>query len=134
VGYKLIKEVIPVIYRQKMTIKRITKHHDCLRFLAKTNPKLRRCVIKAADKDLIYCICECIQNVLRANVPIPPNTIKQLKPYKGTMESIVNKRTNIGHKKRLIAQNGGFLPILLAPLLGVIGSLVGDTLARNVYT
>jgi hypothetical protein len=115
-----------------MAIKRITKHHDCLKFLAKTNPKLRRSVVNAADKDLIYCICECIQNVLAANVPVPFNTIKQLKPYKGTMESIVNKRTNIQHKKRLISQKGGFLPILLAPLLGVIGSLIGDTLARNV--
>ena len=115
-----------------MTIKRLAKHHNCLKFLAKSNPNLRKSVIYGANNDLVYCICECIQNVLKANVPIPYKTIKELKPYRNTLEKIINKRTSVQKKKKLLNQNGGFLPILLAPLLGIVGSLVGDVISKNV--
>ena len=114
-----------------MTIKRVAKHRDCLKFLTNADTKLRKAIIDACDKDLVYCICECIQNVLKANVPVPLKTVERLKPYKNTMFKVVNKRINVRQKKKLLNQNGGFLPILLAPLLGIIGTLVGDVIAKN---
>jgi hypothetical protein len=115
-----------------MTCKRIKRHFHCLSLLASANPSLRKAIIKACDKDFICCICECIKNVTEANVPIPHDSLKQLKRHRRILDKIVDKRTHLPVKKRLIVQHGGFLSILLPPLLGVIGSLVGETISKHV--
>jgi len=93
---------------------------------------MRKAIIKSCDKDLVCCICECIKNVTEANVPIPYEALKQLKRHRHVFDRIVDKRTDLQKKKRLIVQNGGgFLSILLPPLLGVIGSLVGETVNKH---
>ena len=111
---------------------RLKQNFDSLKFLARAKPQLRNAIIGACDNSLVCCICECIKNVVEANVPVPHSTLCKLKPYRQVLDKIVNKRNNFLKKKRLIVQNGGFLPLLLPALIGVIGSLVGETVAKNV--
>jgi len=111
---------------------RLKQNFSTLKFLSKTNKQLRSAIICACDHQLLACICECIKNVMDGNVPLPLDTLKRLKPYRHTMEAVVHKRRAASEKKRQIVQNGGFLPILLPALIGVIGSLVGETIASNV--
>jgi len=111
----------------------IRNNIDALRLLAKSKrPKQCKAIIEAADKDLIRCLCECIQNVMVGNVPIPQSKRTRLKRHRNILRNIVDKRTRYLKKKKLLSQTGGFLPLLLAPIIGLAGSLIGDAISGAI--
>lgn len=98
---------------------RLKKHAHTLAFLSKTQPKTAHSIIKTADKDLIKCLCECAHNILKGNVHLSSIQKTKLKRHKQRLRALENKQTKI-KKKRTILQSGGFLPAILAPLIGTI--------------
>ena len=104
---------------------RIKKKAHVLTALAKSDPRVRQAILLGFDKELIKCISECALNILKGNVPLKPNEKKALGKYKNKLRQIVDKKTSL-KKKHSIIQKGGFLPLLLAPLLSsVIAPLAG---------
>ncbi len=85
-----------------------------------------------ADKDLVRCLCECIQNVAVGNVKIGKSRRLKLKKHRATLRSIINRKTPLGRKRKLLSQTGGFLPLLLAPIIGIAGSLIGDAISGAI--
>lgn len=103
--------------------KRVVKHCAALKKLKKCDSKQRRSLLKQGGKSLQLCLRECAANILKGKVPLTPQQKKKLRRYKAKLRKI--SKTSTSQKDRLkIEQKGGFLPALLAPVVGaILGSI-----------
>ena len=107
-----------------MAPKQLKRFAQELRFLAKSQPKERTIFLRDADDELITCLCECAKNILNGNVPISNSRKRKLARYKTHLRSIADK--NIPHvkRKRILTQQGGFISVLLKPIIQALGGLL----------
>jgi len=91
----------------------------------------RKKLISTATKDNIDSISEIALNTLKGNVPIQLNSLKKLKRHANSVRKISRKGVSVKERKRVLQQEGGFLPLILAPFLSAAGTLVGRALAKN---
>ena len=110
---------------------RVKKQAPVLLALTKGDPSVRKAILRGADKELLRCISECALNILNGNVPLKPAERKALKKHKNKLRRIVDKKTSL-KKKQKIVQSGGFLPLLLGPLLSVIAPLAGKAIVHAI--
>ena len=102
---------------------RLEKHIDYLKVLNKTNPKTRSAILQNADKELLLCICECVENILNGNVRLTPKQQNELKKYAKALRQLRDKGTKLQKKKKLLVQKGGFLAaLLLTPIIAGLAS------------
>lgn len=100
------------------------KHAKVLQVLSDAKPALRTAILQAADSSLVNSICECCYNVLKGNVPLSTPQKTRLSRYKKVIRNLSAKGHSTKQKKQILVQHGGFLPALLAPLIGgVLSSL-----------
>lgn len=93
----------------------------------KTNPKIRKAIIKYGDKELINTISEIALNVLNGNGKINNKSKQKLSYYKKQIRCIACSKRSVQSKRKILLQKGGFLPILIGSILsGVIGSLLNN--------
>ena len=105
--------------------RRVKGNYDILKVLAKCKPHMRRAIIKAADKNLLEAITECFLNICKDTIKISPKTYKKLASYSNHIEIVADKSKPLAKRKRVILQKGdGFLPLLLAPVLEQLASLL----------
>jgi hypothetical protein len=101
------------------------KHASTLQLLQKGSPRFRKEVIKLADKDLLYALCDCALNVLNGTIKLSETQKKTLKRHCKGLRCLIDKRTPLSKKKKVL-QTGGFLPALLAPIAAsILGPLLG---------
>jgi len=95
--------------------------------LASPDPKLRESTIQRSDDELINVVSECIRNHLANKLKFTAQERRRLRKFKHLCRKIHSKKVSIRKKRMLLLQNqtGGFLPALLAPILGIVGSLIG---------
>lgn len=94
---------------------------DLLRAIANMTPSRRKSFFKTADKELVQSICECALNTLKGNVPLKSCQKKTLSRYKRVLRKLVLPKGCWKAKRRILIQHGaGFLPALIAPILGSI--------------
>jgi len=113
-----------------MSSKRMVKHYQLLKLLSKAKEEQRKALIENTDKELIFCICECIQNLLAGNVPCSHARRRTLKKSADVLREIIRCKTPLKTKRQLLIQQGGFLPALLAPIVGIVGGLIGDLIGN----
>ena len=107
-------------YISTMT-KKVVSQLPTLKKLKSCSVKNRKALLNKGGKPLQLCLRECAINILKGNVPLSQSQFNSLKKYKKSLRDISKKNTS--NKKRLaIEQRGGFLPLLLAP---IVGSLLG---------
>lgn len=115
--------------------KRLRRNYKCLKALKKLPAGKRRELLESASNDFILCLCDCANNVLQGNVKLKPKEKTQLRRHKNTLRALVKgggSRNLIKKKRKLLIQKGGFLPALLAPILGSLASgLVGTIFGRR---
>ncbi len=110
----------------------LVKYYKTLRYLNKCQEKPeRKSVVSNANRELIQCICECVHNVVNGNIPISKPRVEKLAGHKKKIAKLLSKQTGLKQKKKLLIQSGGFLPLLLTPILGIVGSLIGDAISRR---
>ena len=109
---------------------RLKRNFKLLKLLQKASPKKRKLILHNASSDLVLCIAEIIDNVLRGHVNMPKKKLKQLSKYKKVLRSVANKKVPVNSKRKILNQRGGFLSALLGPVIGVIGSLLGGALGK----
>ena len=98
---------------------RLKKHAHILRFLASGKPAVCKAVVKAADPQLINCLCECAHNILKGNIPLTKAQKQKLTWVKQGLRSLAKKSTSQKQKKKIL-QKGGFLGALLAPVAATV--------------
>lgn len=108
-------------------------HELCV--LNKLNNIQRKHFLEIVHPETIKCICEVCLNVLNGNIPLKDSDKNKLKRYKSILRQLVNRqgkkgREQVKNKRKTLIQKGGFLPIILPPLLAIAADLVVD-LVRN---
>lgn len=110
----------------------IHRNHDYLSVLGRCSSKQRSAIIKNAHKDLLLAISEVAHNIAQQNIPLTPQQLTSLRKHKHLLQLIASKKVSHLKKRQLLVQKGGFLPLLLAPLLSLLGGLAGKGIAKAV--
>ena len=104
--------------------KKVLAHLSLLKKLSKCKPCQRKALLEEGGKSLQLCLRECALNILQGNVHLTKAQWTKLKRYKTQIRDL-SKKTTSQKRRREIEQKGGFLPLLLAPVLGaVLGGLL----------
>jgi len=103
-------------------VKKILRNKDYLKSLIKTSPKNRKLLIKAATPDQLGSLIEATLNVANSNVPVSIKTRSKLRKYKGAIQKVAFSKGNKCKRKRILIQQGGFLPVLLSSVLGFLAN------------
>ena len=114
-----------------MAPKRLKRNLTLLDVLHKAMKEQRNALINTATNDQIQCICDCASNILNENIKITETHLKRLKRYQNHLRFLADKKGGLD-KKRIVIQEGGFLPLLLTPILSVAGSLLADVISKSI--
>ena len=102
--------------------RRVRSHERSHRVLNAATPNVRKELLHHCDKELIKCLCECAQNVLKGNVPLTLSQKQKLCRHKHNLRELASKKVS-KKKKTAILQKGGFLGALLTPIISLLGGL-----------
>ena len=108
----------------------LKKNAHLLLHLNNCNAKFHRKIISIADKDLIQLFTEILHNIHKGNIPLNATQLKTIRKFSKAAKLILKRSTGIQSKKRLL-QKGGFIPALIAPIIGFLGSLIGNAIAKK---
>lgn len=102
------------------------KHSCILCALPYLSREQRTVLLRHSDKKLVKILCECALNTLNGNLSVSQGHVNKLKKYKKVVRGLAKKRGTWSNKKRLIVQHGGggFIPLLLAPIVGSLLSRI----------
>ena len=115
----------------KRKASRVSSNEAYLRLLHDTNSKQRKQLIKIGNSDQINSVCECAFNILRKNITLNPTQLSKLRRYRKFVYRVADKKIPISQKRKALEQSGGFLPALLAPILGVaLGGIVEKIIGK----
>ena len=103
----------------------LKKHAHVLKTMSRLKPKALKGVIHSAKPDLIYVLCDICHNILRGNVNLSPLHKKRLKVHRHRLRTLANQKGSVKQKKKLL-QKGGLIGALLRPILGLLGSFLGN--------
>lgn len=87
--------------------------------------KNKKQLLRKSPNSLIKCVCECVLNLLKGNVPITRRQKNKLTPYKRTLRRLSDKKVPLFKKRTLLVQKGeGFLSVLIPAAVSVLSSLI----------
>ena len=110
---------------------RLKRQATVLQALAKSHPHVCQAILQGADKDLLQCLSECANNILRGNVNLTAAQKTQLTKYKQKLRQVADKKTALKRKQQIV-QTGGFLPALLAPLIGSVIAPLAEKAVKGI--
>ena len=112
---------------------RLKRNWHLLKVLSQfKKPIQRKAILLTNSDDLILAICEIVDNVLRGTVQLKARDRKKLQQYKKVMRELANRKIAKKAKKSILLQKGGFLPLVLAPALSLVASLVGEAISSAI--
>jgi hypothetical protein len=116
-----------------MSSERLKRNLSTLDVLCKASRPQREAIIETATRDQILCICDCANNILAETVPLTDKQLRQLKRYQSLIRYLgeTKNHKNTTNKKKFINQSGGFLPLLLTPILSAAASILAETLIKK---
>lgn len=113
----------------------LKKHKTLIKTLTRVPAKSVTGVVKHLDRKDIQSLSDIIVNTANGTIPLSKQHRRRLIPYKQRIRDIVHvcEKGKLQPIRRVLSkQTGGFLPLLLTPLLALIGkSLLGGALASG---
>jgi Rad3-related DNA helicase len=95
-----------------------------LRALATAGASVRRTMISNADKDLIETLVHAARDIINGRIKLKRNQLSALRRCEHSLHDFLTAK-DLKTRKRTL-QSGGFLGLLLKPLLGLLtGALFG---------
>ena len=104
--------------------KRMVRNAPLLYALAYVSDQVRTKVTRKAAKDLVLALVECAKNIILGNVRLTITQLSALGRHKENIRKLARAKTSL-KEKRAIIQTGGFISLLLKPLLGLLGGVLG---------
>ena len=99
---------------------RMRRNGSLLHELSRTSDLVRNTILSTARKDLIETLVECAQNLIKGNVPMSKQHFKEFKKRMADVRQFVHGARNLKQRKKIL-QKGGFLGLLIKPLLKLLG-------------
>jgi len=96
----------------------VKTHKAVLQVLQSAKPNLRKAILEAADKPIIFAICEIVDNLLLGNIPLTLEQRKKLRAYRNILRQLAQKGEGW-----LVQHGGSFLPFLLSAVASVLPNL-----------
>jgi len=112
--------------------KRIAHNKFFLQALQKSKAMKRKGIIQNASKDNINALSEVALNTLLGNVPLSDQHKKKLKRHRFSIRNLAKAKVSLKNKKDFLIQKGGFLPLLISPVLSLLGGLAADAISHAV--
>lgn len=109
-----------------------TQNIKFLTDIIKSDSQKRKKLIKLANKNNLSAISEIVLNLRNGNLPIHPKIRKRLQKYKSFIPQISSKKIGYNKKKRIFLQQGGLLPMLVAPFLATLGVAATDAIVKSL--
>jgi len=109
--------------------KRIMRNKDFLRNVSRSKSFRRKVLIKKATKDNIDALSEVALNTLLGNVPLTGQHKQKLRRYRFKIRNLA-KKFSLKKKKDFLIQKGGFLPLLVTPILSILGGLAANAITH----
>jgi len=89
-----------------------------------------RAVLQRAPDGVIRAVSNAALNAREEDVHIPPNLKAAFAKHHRKFDILTDRSQPLQHKRRILVQRGGFLP-LIAPLIAtVLGSIGGEFISR----
>ena len=79
---------------------RVHKHSVQLKMLRDASPELRKQILHHCGKDFLNCVCECVKNVLKGNVPLTSSQKQKLSRHRNKLRELVLKKNSEEEKDR----------------------------------
>ncbi len=95
-----------------------------LKRLKRESDANRKKFFSDCPREIIECCCEIARNIINRNIPMNENQFKKIHREAKNIKELARVNTPL-NKKRRILQIGGFLPMLLGPLIGIASNLLG---------
>ena len=89
-----------------------------------TRAKQRK-FIQTCDRDFMNCVCNCARQIIKGRAKIKSDHFKKLSRHKKSLRKLILKKTSLKSKRKIL-QSGGFLGLLLPPILGFLSSLISQ--------
>ena len=96
--------------------KKIEKNAEALKTLSKASKSLQKTLLTNASQELVLTLVECAKLILKGDVELTQRQLNALRPYERMLKRFVGARTPLA-EKRCLAQQGGFIGMLLKPLI-----------------
>ncbi len=116
--------------RQRGFSKNLKNNKEIILLCSKLKQPVLRKFIKYADNNFIKAVSEICDNTIKGNVPLSKHHFSHLKRYYKHLKVISDKKRPSSLKKKYI-QTGGFLPTLIAPIIGFLGSVISTAIANR---
>lgn len=108
----------------------INEHKMFLQNLTTATPQLRKILIDEASKPEINAITEIAEKINHGHIKISPAHFDRLKKHKKIIRKISSRSLPHKAKKVILNQKGGFLPVMIAPILAALGSVAGRLISH----
>ena len=105
--------------------RRVQKYAVQQQKLRDATPSLHEQIMHHCGIEFLDCVCECVKNVLKGNVPRSSSQKQNLSRHRKQLRKLSSKKT-LKKKKIEIIQRGGFLGALITPILSILGGLLGS--------
>lgn len=110
-------------------MERLKRNINFFNYLNKADKKRKKIIIKAAKKDQIYSICDCVLNILKGNLPLKEEDKKKLYKRRYKLRKLLEK-SKLENKKTIL-QEGGFLQVLLPALITSLSTIIGNLIKNE---
>lgn len=112
--------------------KRLKRNLNYLHMVHDAKAADRKYLLHHAKPDQILCLADCCHNVINGNVKLTQTQRNRLKRNANYIRLVADKNIKVPQKRKILSQKGGFLPALIAPIIGIVGSLVGDLVSKAI--
>jgi len=95
----------------------VRSHLPFLQLLCRSSAKQRKVLVETITNDQLRVLCEIALNVYRGTIPVRPQYVRKLRPYKTILNTIIDRRVRKKLKIAVLLKNRRVLPWILKPFL-----------------
>ena len=109
----------------------LQRHLQTLKRVRRYNAKQQKKFFADCDRGVIDCCCEIARNILNSNVPLSDRQFKALRRQKRNLRNLAKIKSSVKQKRKIL-QTGGFLGLILGPLVSAIAGGIGSLIAKKI--
>ena len=103
----------------------LRRNSDFLKVLRKCTPAQQKVLLEVAHDYLLEALTECCMNVYLKTIKVNPSVLKRLTPFKEDLRFVADNQNPLNQQREVLLQKGGgFLSLILTPIVEQLASLL----------